>query len=96
MNQRELFKLAPILALRALAILRFQGAWLKKGLTFRDLVSALDVSKRRPATTFTDPHLTLAAKFPINKLLSSNHSYPESGVLLRPKDCCIRPEATQT
>jgi DMSO/TMAO reductase YedYZ molybdopterin-dependent catalytic subunit len=66
MNRRELLKLAPVLALGAFAIPKFQAPLLKTGLAFSDWVSAKMFRKGHLATTFTDSQLTPFAKFPIN------------------------------
>jgi DMSO/TMAO reductase YedYZ molybdopterin-dependent catalytic subunit len=66
MNRRELLKLAPVLALGAFAIPKFQEPLLKKGLAFSDWVSARMFRKGHLATTFADSELTPFPKFPIN------------------------------
>jgi DMSO/TMAO reductase YedYZ molybdopterin-dependent catalytic subunit len=66
MNRRELLKLAPLLALGAFAIPKFQMPLLKRGLAFSDWASARLFRKGHLATTFTDSELTPFAKFPIN------------------------------
>jgi DMSO/TMAO reductase YedYZ molybdopterin-dependent catalytic subunit len=66
MNRRELLNLAPVLALGAFTIPRFQGTLLKKGLAFSDWVSAKMFRTGHLATTFSDSQLTPFTKFPIN------------------------------
>jgi DMSO/TMAO reductase YedYZ molybdopterin-dependent catalytic subunit len=66
MNRRELLKLAPLLALGAFAIPRFQAPLLKTGLAFSDWVSGKMFRSGHLATTFTDSQLTPFSKFPIN------------------------------
>jgi DMSO/TMAO reductase YedYZ molybdopterin-dependent catalytic subunit len=66
MNRRELLKLAPVLALGAFAIPKFQTALLKKGLAFSDWASARLFREGHLAPTFTDSQLTSFSKFPIN------------------------------
>jgi DMSO/TMAO reductase YedYZ molybdopterin-dependent catalytic subunit len=66
MNRRELLKLAPVLALGAFAIPKFQAPLLKTGLAFSDWVSAKMFRTGHLATTFPDGQLTPFTKFPIN------------------------------
>jgi DMSO/TMAO reductase YedYZ molybdopterin-dependent catalytic subunit len=67
LSRRELLKLAPVLALGAFAIPKWQPGLLKKGLHFSDWTSERILF--RPghlATTFDNADLTPPAKFPIN------------------------------
>jgi DMSO/TMAO reductase YedYZ molybdopterin-dependent catalytic subunit len=66
-SRRELLKLAPVLALGAFAIPKWQPDLLKKGLHFSDW-TADHVFFRRGhlATTFGDADLTPPPKFPLN------------------------------
>ena len=66
-SRRELLKLAPVLALGAFAIPKWQPSLLKKGLHFSDWTSGHVLF--RPghlATTFDNSDLTPPPKFPIN------------------------------
>jgi DMSO/TMAO reductase YedYZ molybdopterin-dependent catalytic subunit len=65
-KRRELLKLAPVLALGAFAIPKFQEPLLKKGLAFSDWVSGELFRRNHLATTFDDSELTPFDKFPIN------------------------------
>ncbi len=65
-KRRELLKLAPVLALGAFAIPKFQEPLLKKGLAFSDWVSGELFRRNHFATTFEDSELTPFDKFPIN------------------------------
>jgi DMSO/TMAO reductase YedYZ molybdopterin-dependent catalytic subunit len=65
-SRRELLKLAPVLALGAFAIPRFQDSLLRKGLGFSDWASARLFRSGHPAPTFEDAELTPFEKFPIN------------------------------
>jgi DMSO/TMAO reductase YedYZ molybdopterin-dependent catalytic subunit len=66
MNRRELLKLAPVLALGAFAIPKFQKSLLKTGLGFSDWISSKMFRSGHLATTFADSELTPFNKFPIN------------------------------
>ncbi len=66
MNRRELLKLAPVVALGAFAIPKFQGPLLKTGLAFSDWASAKLFRRGHLAPTFTDSELTPFPKFPVN------------------------------
>ncbi len=66
MNRRELLKLAPVLALGAFAIPKFQTSLLKKGLAFSDWASARLFREGHLAPTFADAELAPFSKFPIN------------------------------
>jgi DMSO/TMAO reductase YedYZ molybdopterin-dependent catalytic subunit len=65
-SRRELLKVAPVLALAAFAIPRFQESLLKKGLGFSDWASARLFRRGHLAPTFGDADLTPFEKFPIN------------------------------
>ncbi len=65
-SRRELLKLAPVLALGAFAIPRFQESLLKKGLGFSDWASKQLFRRGHLAPTFADSEVTPFAKFPIN------------------------------
>jgi DMSO/TMAO reductase YedYZ molybdopterin-dependent catalytic subunit len=65
-SRRELLKVAPVLALGAFAIPRFQQSLLKKGLAFSDWASALLFRRGHLAPTFQDAEVTPFEKFPIN------------------------------
>jgi DMSO/TMAO reductase YedYZ molybdopterin-dependent catalytic subunit len=66
LKRRELLKLAPVLALGAFAIPKFQESLLKKGLAFSDWASSELFRQKHPAPTFADSELTAFDKFPIN------------------------------
>jgi DMSO/TMAO reductase YedYZ molybdopterin-dependent catalytic subunit len=65
-TRRELLKLAPVLAVGALAIPKLQEPLLKTGLGFSDWASARLFRHGHLATTFADSDLTPVEKFPIN------------------------------
>lgn len=65
-KRRELLKLAPVLALGAFAIPRFQESLLKKGLAFSDWASSEIFRRNYLAPTFADSELTAFDRFPIN------------------------------
>jgi DMSO/TMAO reductase YedYZ molybdopterin-dependent catalytic subunit len=65
-SRRELLKLAPVLALGAFAIPRFQNSLLNQGLGFSDGASAWLFRRSHLAPTFADAELTPFEKFPIN------------------------------
>src|SRR6266496_2106805 len=65
-SRRELLKVAPVLALGAFAIPRFQQFLLKRGLGFSDWASARLFRRGLPAPTFDNAELTPFEKFPIN------------------------------
>ena len=65
-NRRELLKLAPVLALGAFAIPKFQKSLLKAGLGTSDWVSSKMFRSGHLATTFSDSELTPFNQFPIN------------------------------
>jgi DMSO/TMAO reductase YedYZ molybdopterin-dependent catalytic subunit len=66
LERRELLKLAPVVALGAFAIPKFQESLLKTGLGFSDWASALLFRTHHLAQTFADSDLTPFDKFPIN------------------------------
>ncbi len=65
-SRRELLKVAPVLALGAFAVPRFQESLLKKGLGFSDWASARLFRRGHLAPTFADAAVTPFEKFPIN------------------------------
>jgi len=65
-SRRELLKVAPVFALGAFAIPRFQQPLLKKGLAFSDWASAALFRRSHLAPTFSDAQVTPFEKFPIN------------------------------
>jgi len=64
--RRELLKLAPVIALGAFAIPKFQMPLLKTGLGFSDWASKELFRSGQLAQTFADLELTPFSKFPIN------------------------------
>ena len=66
LKRRELLKLAPVLALGAFAIPKFQSSLLKEGLAFSDWASSEMFRPKHLAPTFSDSELTAFDKFPIN------------------------------
>jgi len=66
LKRRELLKLAPVLALGAFAIPKFQESLLKNGLAFSDWASSELFRQKHLAPTFGDSELTPFDKFPIN------------------------------
>ena len=65
-TRRELLKVAPVLALGAFVIPRFQQPLLKKGLAFSDWASGELFRRGHLAPTFADEQVTPFEKFPIN------------------------------
>jgi DMSO/TMAO reductase YedYZ molybdopterin-dependent catalytic subunit len=65
-KRRELLKLAPVLAIGAFAIPRFQEPLLRAGLGFSDWVSARLFRSGHLATTFLDSEVVPFEKFPLN------------------------------
>jgi DMSO/TMAO reductase YedYZ molybdopterin-dependent catalytic subunit len=65
-SRRELLKLAPVLALGAFAVPRWQESLLKKGLGFSDWASSKLFRRGHLAPTFSDSELTPFERFPIN------------------------------
>src|SRR5579864_6340566 len=93
MSRRELLKVAPLLALGAFAIPRFQQALLKKGLGFSDWASARLFRQSLLAPSFADAHLTPFEKFPINDydvddpgVIFENWNLTVSGAVQKPGD----------
>jgi DMSO/TMAO reductase YedYZ molybdopterin-dependent catalytic subunit len=66
MRRRELLKLAPVLALGAFAVPRWQEALLKEGLKFSDWTSGKFFRPGHWASTFSDSEVAPFEKFPIN------------------------------
>jgi DMSO/TMAO reductase YedYZ molybdopterin-dependent catalytic subunit len=90
-SRRELLKVAPVLALGAFAIPRFQRSLLKKGLAFSDWASALLFRRGHLAPTFQDAEVTPFEKFPINGydvddpgVIFENWSLTVSGAVQKP------------
>jgi len=65
-KRRELLKLAPVLAIGAFAVPKFQEPLLRAGLGFSDWVSAGLFRSGHLATTFPDSEVVPLEKFPIN------------------------------
>lgn len=65
-KRRELLKLAPVLAIGAFAIPKFQEPLLRTGLGFSNWVSARLFRSRHLATTFPDSEVVPFEKFPLN------------------------------
>jgi DMSO/TMAO reductase YedYZ molybdopterin-dependent catalytic subunit len=92
-SRRELLKVAPVLALGAFAIPRFQDSLLKKGLGFSDWASARLFRRAHLAQTFADADLTPFEKFPINGydvedpgVIFENWTLTVSGAVQKPGD----------
>jgi DMSO/TMAO reductase YedYZ molybdopterin-dependent catalytic subunit len=66
LSRRELFKLAPVVALGAFAIPKFQQPLLKKGLAFSDWASSKLFRPNHLAPTFSNAQLTPFDRFPLN------------------------------
>src|SRR5580704_16837026 len=66
MSRRELLKLAPLAALGAFAVPRWQGALLKEGLKFSDWTAAKMFRTGHLAPTFADSQVVPFDKFPLN------------------------------
>lgn len=66
MNRREVLKLAPVIALGAVAVPKLQARLLKEGLGLSDWASAKLFRSGHLAPTFADSDLTSFARFPIN------------------------------
>ena len=93
LSRRELFKLAPVLALGAFAIPTLREGLLKKGLGFSDWVSAGLFRSGHLAPTFSDSDLTPFEKFPINDydvddpgVIFENWTLTVSGLVQKPGD----------
>jgi DMSO/TMAO reductase YedYZ molybdopterin-dependent catalytic subunit len=65
-NRRELLKLAPVLAVGAFAVTRFQQPLLDHGLRFSDWASGKLFSRHRLAQTFPDRDVVPFGRFPYN------------------------------
>jgi DMSO/TMAO reductase YedYZ molybdopterin-dependent catalytic subunit len=65
-KRRELLKLAPVLAIGAFTIPKFQEPLLRAGLGFSDWASARLFRSGHLATTFSDSEVVPFEKFPIN------------------------------
>ncbi len=76
-SRRELLKLAPVLALGAFAVPKFQESLLKTGLAFSDWASARMFRMDHFAPAFADSELTPFEKFPIN-----DYDVDDPGVIL--------------
>ena len=92
-SRRELLKVAPVLALGAFAIPRFQPSLLKKGLAFSDWASARLFRRCHLAPTFADAEVTPIDKFPINGydvddpgVIFENWSLTVGGAVQKPGD----------
>jgi DMSO/TMAO reductase YedYZ molybdopterin-dependent catalytic subunit len=66
LSRRQLFKVAPVLALGAFAVPVWQQSLLKKGLGFSDWASKGLFRRGHLAPTFDDSELTPFERFPIN------------------------------
>jgi len=92
-TRRELLKVAPVLALGAFAVPRWQESLLKKGLRFSDWASGLLFRRQHLAPTFADSELTAFEKFPINGydvedpgVIFENWTLTVSGAVQKPGD----------
>jgi DMSO/TMAO reductase YedYZ molybdopterin-dependent catalytic subunit len=93
LSRRELLKIAPVIALGAFAIPRFQQSLLTTGLAFSDWASARLFRRGHPAPTFADSELTPFEKFPINGydvddpgVIFENWTLTVSGLVQKPGD----------
>ncbi len=66
MSRRELLKLAPLVAVGAFAVPRWQEALLKEGLKFSDWTAAKMFRTGHLAPTFSDSQVVPFDKFPLN------------------------------
>ena len=66
LSRRQLLKLAPVLAVGAFAITRWQDPLLDHGVRLSDWASGLLFRRRHPAATFSDGEVVTFAKFPYN------------------------------
>jgi hypothetical protein len=66
MNRRELLKLAPVVALGAFAIPKFQQALFNEGLAFSDWTSGKLFDLRRLAQTYSNSDVAPLDRFPYN------------------------------
>jgi DMSO/TMAO reductase YedYZ molybdopterin-dependent catalytic subunit len=92
-SRRELLKVAPVLALGAFAVPRFQQSLLKKGLEFSDWASARSFRRGHLAPTFKDAEVTPFERFPINGydvddpgVIFENWTLAVSGAVQKPGD----------
>jgi len=92
-SRRELLRVAPVLALGAFAIPRFQELLLKKGLGFSDWASAGLFRRGHLAATFDDSQVVPFNKFPINDydvddpgVIFENWTLTVSGAVQKPGD----------
>jgi DMSO/TMAO reductase YedYZ molybdopterin-dependent catalytic subunit len=65
-NRRELLKLAPVVAVGAFAVMKWQEPLLMKGLQLSDWASAALFGRHRLAQTFSNNDVAPFAKFPYN------------------------------
>ena len=99
MNRRELFKLAPVLALGAFATPKLREPLLEEGLAFSDWASAVLFRQGHMATTFDDSEVAPLEQFSadlelavLNQFLaelSQHHSPPVGGGGLRSERCFV-------
>jgi DMSO/TMAO reductase YedYZ molybdopterin-dependent catalytic subunit len=66
LSRRELLKLAPLLAVGAFAVTRWQDPLLARGVGLSDWASGLLFRQRHPAKTFSDADVVPFEKFPYN------------------------------
>ena len=66
LNRRELLKLAPLVALGAFAVTRWQDPLLGRGVRLSDWASGLLFRRHHQAKTFSDAEVTPFEKFPYN------------------------------
>jgi DMSO/TMAO reductase YedYZ molybdopterin-dependent catalytic subunit len=66
LSRRQLLKLAPLLAVGAFAVTRWQDPLLNHGVRLSDWASGLLFRRRHPAATFSDGEVVTFAKFPYN------------------------------
>jgi DMSO/TMAO reductase YedYZ molybdopterin-dependent catalytic subunit len=66
MNRRELLKLAPVIAVGAFAVTKWQQPLLMKGLHLSDWASGALFGRHRLAQTFSNSDVAPFAKFPYN------------------------------
>jgi hypothetical protein len=66
MNRRELLKLAPVIALGAFAIPKWQQPLLNEGYAFNDWASGKLFGRHRLARTFSDNEVAPLERFPYN------------------------------
>jgi DMSO/TMAO reductase YedYZ molybdopterin-dependent catalytic subunit len=66
MSRRELLKLAPVVALGAFAVPKFQQSLLNEGLAFGDWASGELFGRHRLAQTFSNSQVAPLSRFPYN------------------------------